>query len=347
MKRVWIRVGIALAVLSGSLPPSIAQDPASAPRQAWGGVDRPLIAEPLVQIQTAASVRLRMQLDRSSAHVAEPIQLRLEFEAPRDTSVVLPEVQERLPTWLCQQFEVVRDLPVADGNDLRRWLWVGSIESLQTGKQTIPAIEVAYQLPDQEQAERISTEPVDVEILSVLEPDDQPTEPRSIKGPVALPPDEPAAGAASWWLMGLGSLLALAAGWFMYRRRPRPDPIALARERVAAVESAYQNQTLSLPEAYTHLSDCLRGLIQSQWRLSAMSLSTEELLATLNRQVESSSQVGAALASLKQFLESADRVRFGGSSVTGEDAFDAFDGARNLIEQLGNPQPFDSAREAT
>ena len=74
-----------------------------------------------------------------------------------------------------------------------------------------------------------------LEIVSVLQPGEEATKPRAIKGPADVPnaPTQPKRG---WWvLLGVGSLLAVAAVWRLIIRRQEIDAITLAKEQVVEV----------------------------------------------------------------------------------------------------------------
>jgi hypothetical protein len=295
---------------------------------------------PIEQVQQRGAETLTLQIDRSVARVVEPIQVQLRFEAELGTQVTLADFDQDLEAWMVGKVQATADLPV-DRSRLRQWQWEWSIESLQTGQCAIPPLVVTYQLPGQQQTQQIRTEPVSLEIVSVLQAGDEPTKPRAIKGPaeIAKAVSQPTRG---WWgWIVLAGLLLVIAIWRFKTWRREVDAITKAKEHLAAVETAYRQQEISVNDIYEHLADILRALVQNQWGLPVSAASSEELVLRLQQQFQTQGGTVEAIGRFREFLAQGDRVRFGGTegkrigSGDGNAADRAFADAHALIEQLG------------
>ncbi len=339
---LWIACVIA-PMVTHAVPPSDAVQPSFSSQT--GSMSQPsdsTVANPVEQVQRRGAEVLELLIDRSAARVAEPIQLRLRFEAAGGTQVTFADLQQSLESWSLGSLQTTADLPV-DGSDLRRWQWEWSIESFQTGQQAIPPLVVTYQLPGQQQTQQIGTEAVSLEIVSVLQPGDEPTKPRAIKGPAEVANAAAQPSWDRWGWIGVGGLLLVIAFWRFKNRRRKVDAIALAMEQVLAVESACQQKAISVGESYEHLAGILRALVQVQWGLPVSAASSEELVLGLRQRLRSEPDMVETIERLREFLELCDRFRFGGKegmvAGIGNDtaAAQAVADARMLIQKLGEP----------
>lgn len=349
MKRVLVVLWMACVIApltSHAVQPMNNAVQSSSPSQAEPTVPRSdsLTVRPIEQVQQRGAETLMLQIDRSAVRVAEPIQVQLRFEAERGTQVTLADFDQDLEAWMVGEMQATADLPV-DQSSLRQWQWEWSIESLQAGQRAIPPLVVTYQLPGQQQSLQIRTEPVSLEIVSVLQAGDEPTKPRAIKGPaeIAKAVSQPTRG---WWgWIVLAGLLLVIAIWRFKTIRREVDAITKAKEHLAAVETAYRQQEISVSDSYEHLADILRALVQNRWGLPVSAASSEELVLRLQQQFQAQGGSVEAIDRFREFLAQGDRVRFGGTEGkrigSGDDnaADRAFADARALIEQLGAP-PF-------
>ncbi len=145
----------------------------------------------------------------------------------------------------------------------------------------------------------------------------------------------------------LGAVLALLAGGWLWRRltrrrvsasavpseaaRPRPSPEAEALARLATLQR-------DLPAAFAdgradewvdRLSDVVRAYLGRRYGLAALELTTGELLQRLAPRLDA-----AALGTLQDLLQWADRIKFAGAAAGQAEAADALERSRQLVERL-------------
>lgn len=302
----------------------------------------------LRQTQRNTSAELTLQIDRDGVRVAEPVTLRVQVEVRKGTSVQSPDFEASLSSWTLVEQSSASDLP-ATKTGRRVWEWTVVIESYEPGPNTIPALTFALagaDLSAVESGERqLITEPIEINIVSVLQPNDQPTVPRQIKGPADVPSEE-ASESSSFLIIAL-LVIAMASalvGVFLYRRSSI-DPVTFAEQKVTAIETAYHDHPTAAVESYAQLNTTIRELIQSQWAIPATSATSQELLNWLNERFSEGGPVAESLPLLKEFLETVDQARFAANAHAVGDPHVLFDSARRLIQIFGAPSPDAKPRE--
>ena len=180
----------------------------------------------------------------------------------------------------------------------------------------------------------IATAPIAVEVRSLLPPDvAEPPAIRDIKPLQRIERPRP------WlWLavaVALVTVLAGALALFVRRRRAAPaEPapaipahqIALAAlERLAALDLRDDE---ALRRFYFALSEIVRGYVEGRFGLNATDLTTEEIVASLDRLP----LPAAGADALGAFLGDADRVKFAAYRPRREDAASMLERARRFVE---------------
>ena len=180
----------------------------------------------------------------------------------------------------------------------------------------------------------LTTEPIPVEVTSLL--DDQRGELTvgPIKSVVALP-----SSARTWlWVAGGGAALALGALGVLYVRRRRQRPAAALRYTAHELASAKLERLTerNLVERgewktfYREVSQILRQYIEDRFALHAPERTTEEFL----REARQSAVFTTAQAdTLGDFLAHCDQVKFAELTPTTTQVQRTFDTARTFIER--------------
>ncbi len=203
--------------------------------------------------------------------------------------------------------------------EVARWTWTGNLAAFETGALKIPAIEIRVSGPGGEQI--IETEPVEVEVRSVL----------PAEGEGGKPPDladlKPAASIAGEYravwtaLLVLAGLLAASAlAWWLHRRYAARFAKVAAPEdpfhRMSPHEWAYAElkrllesklaETADAGPFFSEVSRILKLYLGGRYRVDLMERTTEEVVPLLR-------QVGVAqdpARACRTLLESCDRVKF-------------------------------------
>lgn len=218
--------------------------------------------------------------------VGDRITLRLEITHPRDSRVVLPQVDKQ---W--QVFEVIDQTApeTVDNGDGTATTGKDIVVSVfQPGQFQTPALVVTHRKPDGS-LEELAAPVIPIRVTSVLTED---TELRDLKPQAELPvpPIWPWVLAGLWLAMAL-ALLLTAGGLWLYRRwlkRPAvelaavpfidlrpPEVIAHAElDRIEALNLPAQHR---IKEHYSLVTDCLRRYIESRYRIPALEQTTGEV----------------------------------------------------------------------
>jgi hypothetical protein len=275
------------------------------------------------------SVQLTAQLDRSSAHVAEPVTLSLFAKAPEGITVQFPEIPESLGPFDVVQATEKLDIPESDG---RSWTRTYRLESLSSGDKTIPAIWVPF--IDRRSGERVhdsvASQPIEVKILSLLEGQADPTQFRDIKGPLDLRAGtvEESSTLAYGIVGGVICLIASAALLLWYRSRRGSTPQEWALVKLSELQKSGLLESGNTHEFYYHLTDIVRFYIERRFSCSAPKQTTTEFLSAM--QIENALQ-DEHRASLQEFLIFADMVKFACLHPSDKQARQAIEKAREFV----------------
>tara|TARA_R110002072_G_scaffold30361_2_gene94855 strand:+ start:2103 stop:3149 length:1047 start_codon:yes stop_codon:yes gene_type:complete len=299
-------------------------------------------ADAIVQRQSDGPIEFRLRVSDSETLIAEPLQFELEVIVPSELQVVLPALDQSLGDWEIIAKEVREDLPHADeaGPNLRRW-WVRlTLETLQTGEVTIPSVEIQT-LPrqlesrsenaaiDWEKAGSLVTQPISIDVVSVLSQTADPTKPEPIVGAIALPTEEtPSSSSLAGVVVGvIGVLIAGALLIRRIRSRGEISNADWARRQLTDLRSQWRKQRLSPDDCARQLSPIFREWIGSMMgRESAVT--SDEASAWL-REVEP-----AIDGELLTMLTRADEVSFAGISATSSEVDSWLNRSDDWMKQL-------------
>ena len=300
---------------------------------------------------TQLPVEVVAEIVADKAQVAAPLQYRVTIDAPPGATVDLPPiagvsvneskeitiVDQRFADFLLTRIEVNRDLPLGSGNGKRRTQLMLEIESLKSGLQQTPALEVVYRLADS--AREFSTSDSEgailipalgVKIGSVLQAEDTPMAFRDIKNAIATSGEirEKNSPVSLLLFVAFGAVFISLVWWFRYKRCPKPEQWAF--QRVDELQHAYESGSITITEVYDALSMVLRQYVQAAWQTPATALCTAEFMDVLKQDGLSAEVVAAADA----ILSKADLSKFSPVPATPvESECSAFEQTRCVIEE--------------
>lgn len=286
-------------------------------------------------------IRLEISLDKNRVTVAEPMKLTISVAAPETFSITMPAPGEEMGS-LSVKSATELPAPPIDGLQQKRQEYV--LESLVSGEQTIPAMTIKYRdarttasAPAAVEGE-LSSEPIQVRIASALKGELDPANLehlRDIKGVVDVPL------ARSWrWVVwaALACALCLLLGFLLYRRvkhrvEKLPPPVppgtwAFTQLRILEEERLIEQGFYHA--FYSRLSDIVRQYIERRFSLMAPERTTEEFLREMRHSPVLHDDHQRLL---RDFLESADRVKFALYEPGREEAENAFSAARNFVDE--------------
>jgi hypothetical protein len=276
-------------------------------------------------------VKVSIRVDRESAQVAEPIRLTLDVEAPRGTRIELPQLADKLGAFDVQNSTQTKDLPAATG-DSRHWSASATLETINTGKLTIPSLDVHYATEANASAfKTLSTKPLDVQIKSVLENRADPTKFRDIKETVDIAVPELVHKWIVWTAAGVGAVVVLAlATLAIVRRKRRPSPAEWALASIADLEQLPITNSVAAEAAYNELVDVLREFFELEFSVPTLSRTTREFLAQAAKIVGLDKTAHERLASLSSI---ADEIKFARLGVGESQVRQAIEQAKAFIDE--------------
>lgn len=297
---------------------------------------------------------LELHLDRERLTVAERLTVVLRAETDEEHAVKFTEVKEFAGFAVASASAEKPELAAA-GRVAVRFRYV--LEPLVAGRAQLPALTVEAWKKAEAQAPvtTVVTEPVAVEVLSLLAKDDAGATISDIAPPLAKPINP-------WWWVGLGLAGALALFLIVYliRRRQRrivPPPPPLpphllayqALDRLLAADLLAHGQFKAF---YEGLSAILRHYIEQRFGLKAPEQTTEEFLAgvraegfTQGQPFDSAPGTPGAASTLTaahklllgDFLRHCDLVKFARLTPSPSEAEEGVERCRRFVRETEPP----------
>lgn len=273
-------------------------------------------------------IDLTVDADRTQIDPARSVFLRIELKTPPDRTAALPDLRDRVRGFSLAEDFVDEPRKLKDGSTVQTANWRLVPEPCATAYKIRPFVVKASPTLMSYQADEGKYS--------------------FVAGPVAFeapPPREPVTGGIetdpkkdlpplSWRLVGLVALALLALGAFLTGAVVLVRYLArrVREHRMSPIERAWAELDRLLKKGlpgrgrykdfYVELTMVVRRYIQRQYGISAPHMTTEEFL----REAKPSDE-------LRQFLSSADMVKFAGVEATPDMADAATDSARNYLER--------------
>lgn len=277
---------------------------------------------------------VHVRIDKSKLTIAETFLLEFEATIEPGYEVQMPKVDK-----------VLENFGIVDWNNLGKRLdeennvintYRYRLEPFLSGKYEIPAFTFEFYDVNstEEKKYELSSEPIEVEITSLLGEQRSELVIEDIEGVVEMPRQ-----ASLWWIWLLIIVVIFAAtgGWILLRRKRVAKLIRIfkpaheiAYERLRALVEKKLVETGKIKEFYEEISSILRHYIEHRFEMRAPERTTEEFLAELKY-----SDVLSApdKESLEEFLIHCDLVKFAKHSPTTEQIQRTFDLVKEFIEK--------------
>ncbi|HDZ69097.1 MAG TPA: hypothetical protein ENH43_01605 [Phycisphaerales bacterium] len=278
---------------------------------------------------------VHVRVDKAKISIAETIMLELEATVKPGFEVKMPDVGKNL-----------KDFGIVDWDNLGKKLDANNNVVSTYRYKLEPFLSGTYSLPDftfefydvnspQDNKHKLTTEPIDIEITSLLGRQRAELKISDIEGVVDVP-DKP----SYWWLWALGAagiVTAGIAGGLYLRQKRRAELIRIFRP---AHEIAYEHlQALvkedlvkkgKIKEFYEQISNILRHYIEYRFNLRAPEKTTEEFLIVLatTELLDADDK-----QDLEEFLKHCDLVKFAKHNPATEQIQKTFDLVKNFIEK--------------
>lgn len=276
---------------------------------------------------------VHVRVDKSSLTIAETFFLELEAGVEAGYDVKMPEIDKVLENFGIVDWDNLGKKLDENNNVLNTYRY--KLEPFLSGTFALPAFTFEFYDANNPQDKKyeLTTEPIDIEVVSLLGEQRAELKIADIEGVVGMP-DEP----AYWWIWAL-SVTGIIAAVIVLLRRKRRRTRELIRIFKPAHEIAYSRLRVlvakdlvkagKVREFYEQISDILRHYIEHRFNLKAPDMTTEEFLAklsTTNILTESDQQ------RLEEFLTHCDLVKFAKHDPTAEQIQKTFDLVRDFIE---------------
>jgi hypothetical protein len=295
----------------------------------------------VVQHHRLGSVELTLQADRQTMGLTDRLHVTLALEAPVEITVTLPELTDRLGPFLVLHQTPSSSQPTAPQR--QRWQRDYTLAAENVGDQLLPALTVSFQDANATQdaaRQSLHTEPLTITVTTVLPDDADVTAPKDVAPPVALRRH----GVAAWVWIVLAIVLGLAglvAVWYRTRRTRRVAPAPPQPAHVLALEALQRLQRQDLiaqqriEAYYVRLSTILRRYVEWRFHLRAPEQTTEEFLAAV---LATGGLIATHRELLGTFLQHCDLVKFAQHRPSSEDMHQAWNSARDFVQQTADPQ---------
>lgn len=286
----------------------------------------------LRQVVVQGPVQMTVEVSDSEITVAQPFSVRIEVDAPGSYSVTLP-LAESDPSALPNlgEFSILamnfaNRIPIDDDDQRRRWVSELTLETFQVGRLEIPPLESIIRILGGESQDALAEQPIRskpilVEIKSVLQEGETPASFRDIKDVEEIPVAEK----SSWRYWPVISVCLTIVAVFFFRR-PKTSPSRLANLEIDQIESAWNEKSLTISQAYDGLSITLRRYFDSRFDIPASSMSANEIADSLSDLEAPEPTIEA----VRHFFGEADQLKFSG---------------RTTLDTSHDKTPFDAVRK--
>jgi hypothetical protein len=277
---------------------------------------------------------VHVRADKAKITIAQTVLLELEAAVEPGYEVHMPKVDK-----------VLKNFGIVDWNSLGETLDPNNrtvsrcqyrLEPFLSGTFPIPAFTFEFydvNSPEKKKYE-LTTEPINIEVTSLLGKQRAKLKIEDIEGVVEMPRQ-----ASFWWVWVLGAIAAcVAVGSWLYVRRRRAKELVrifkpaheIAYDRLRALVQEDLVGAGRIKEFYERLSNILRHYIEHRFSLRAPERTTEEFLLEL---AGADVLPTADKERLGEFLTHCDLVKFAKHTPTTEQIQKTFDLVKDFIEK--------------
>jgi hypothetical protein len=303
---------------------------------------------------------VHIRADKAKMTIAETVLLELEAAIEPGYEVQMPKVDKVLENFGIVDWDNLGNK--LDPNNRVVSMYRYRLEPFLSGTHPIPAFTFEFhdinspvkvanpasatvankpQNGDQQKKYELTTEPIDIEVTSLLGEQRANLKIEDIEGVVDMPRPK----SFAWvWILSVIVLAAAAGSWLYFRRKRVKELVRifkpaheLAYERLRALVNEDLIGDGRIKEFYERISDILRHYIEHRFSLRAPERTTEEFLAELaNTDVlrkESPGLPATDKQRLGEFLQHCDLVKFAKYNPTTQQVQETFDLVKDFIEK--------------
>jgi hypothetical protein len=275
-----------------------------------------------------------VRLSKGKITIAETVLVEFEATIEPGYEVQMPKVDRVLENFGILDWHNMGSRLDANNNVVSRYQY--RLEPFVSGSYAIPAF--AFEFHDVNSAEEkryeLATEPIGIEVTSLLGEQRSELTIADIEGVVEMPQE-----ASLWWapiLVG-AVVVAVGGGWLYLRRKRYPELVRIfkpaheiAYERLRALVQEDLIEKGGIKEFYEGISDILRHYIEHRFDLRAPERTTEEFLIELQW---TEALCASDKEQLGEFLKHCDLVKFARHSPASEQIQRTFDLVKDFVEK--------------
>ena len=282
---------------------------------------------------TRGPLTVHVLVDKAKINIAQTLTLQLEAAIETDYELKMPTVEKVLENFGIVDWDNLGDKLDENNNVVKRYRY--RLEPFVSGTYPIPAFTFEFydvNSPEDKKYE-LTTEPIDIEVTSLLGEQRAELKIADIEGVVEMP------SKASYWWVWILCIIVITAGvvtWLFLRRKRTKEIIRIfkpaheiAYNRLRALVERKLVEAGKIKEFYEQISDILRHYIEHRFNLHAPERTTEEFLAELPTTKVLS---GTDQERLAELLTHCDLVKFAKYSPTTEQIQKTFDLVKDFIE---------------
>lgn len=275
-----------------------------------------------------------VRVDKAKMNIAQTVLLELSAALEPGYELQMPAVDKVLENFGIVDWDNLGDKLDENNNVVKRYQY--RLEPFLSGKYPIPSFTFEFYDANEPEDKKyeLETEPVDIEVTSLLGEQRAELKIAEIQDVVEMP-----AKASLWWIWILCTIVVVVAGvvTWLYLRRKKTEKIVrifkpaheIAYNRLRALVERDMIKAGKIKEFYEQISDILRRYIEHRFNLHAPERTTEEFLAELPRTNVLSQ---ADQDTLAEFLGHCDLVKFAKYSPTTEQIQRTFDLVKKFIK---------------
>jgi hypothetical protein len=276
---------------------------------------------------------VHVRLDKTKLTIADTVLLQFEATLQSGYKVEMPKVDKVLENFGIVDWDNLGEKLDAKNNVVTTYQY--KLEPFLSGKYEIPAFTFKFQdANDPNAAHELASEPIAVEVTSLLGDQRAKLVIEDIEGVVEMPKP-----ANRWWFWGLVTLgvAAVPAGWLLLRERRARQVVRIFKSahevaylRLRALVGANLVEQGQLKEFYEQISGILRHYIEDRFNLHAPDRTTEEFLGELRF---TEVLAPADKQAVEEFLTHCDLVKFAKHEPTTEQIQRTFDLVKDFVER--------------
>ncbi len=254
-------------------------------------------------------VSIESSVDKSQVYIGDRINYKVTMRYPKGYTVLKPPIGHNLGQFEIKDFQIGK--PISKGNE-ELVIFNFVISTYDTGKFEIPPTGFAYKDSAGKEGV-IITQPITINVLSLLKGERSSWQLRDIKKPLAYPfPWK----RVLYFAIPLAAVLAGVLIFFMVKRKKlkglfeikaqmRP-PHEIALERLANLKVPPESDPKGIKTYYIELTEILRQYIEDALNIPALELVSSEIIDAL----ASNGIKETPIITLTEILRTADYVKF-------------------------------------